>query len=154
MDPFITPLLHHSSKLPQGGKTIEATSGGGPKPGPSGPDSLFGCGPIFLCGPLSFRPSQNRSYDAPRFFLIACGVRTTFSFKLIHAATSRNSFLEALPQVVTLTAVFLRLDDAVLISGHTVFRNTETGRPAIRHILHSKGRESVHQAKLTRQNPF
>jgi len=28
----ITPLLHHSNRLPQGGKTIEATSGGSPKP--------------------------------------------------------------------------------------------------------------------------
>jgi hypothetical protein len=78
-------------------------------------------------------------------------VGTTFSLELIHTAASRNSFLKAFPQVVTKAAVFLWLDDAVLISGHTVFRNTETGRPAVRHIVHSKGRESVHQAKLTRQ---
>ena len=29
-----TPPLHHSSRLPQGEKTIEAPSGGSPKPGP------------------------------------------------------------------------------------------------------------------------
>jgi hypothetical protein len=116
---------------------------------------LFGCGPVFLCCPLSFRPAQNRSYDAPWFFLFACGVGITFSFQLLNAATSLNSFLEALPQVVTMAAVFLWLDDAVLISGHTVFRNAKTRRPAIWLILHSKGRESVHQAKLNRlKSPF
>ena len=34
-------MIHHSSRLPQGGKTIEAPSGGSPKPGPLGPDSLL-----------------------------------------------------------------------------------------------------------------
>ncbi len=37
----ITPPLHHSSRLPQGGKTLEAPSGGNPKPGLSGQDSLL-----------------------------------------------------------------------------------------------------------------
>jgi len=37
----ITPPLHHSSRLPQGGKTIEAPSGGSPKQGPLDPDSLL-----------------------------------------------------------------------------------------------------------------
>ncbi|MGD8694417.1 MAG: hypothetical protein PVI74_11240, partial [Syntrophobacterales bacterium] len=37
-----TPPLHHSSRLPQGGKTMEAPSGGSAKPGPLGPDSLLG----------------------------------------------------------------------------------------------------------------
>lgn len=107
---------------------------------------LFGCGRVSLCCPLSFRPAQNRSYDAPWFLLFAGRVGTTFSFELLHAATSLNSFLEALPQVVTRAAVLLWLDDAVLISGHTLFRNAKARRPAIRHILHSKGRESSHQA--------
>lgn len=116
---------------------------------------LFGCGPTSLCCPLSFRPAQNRSHDAPWFRLFFGGLRTTIRFELLHAPTSVNSFLEALPQVVTMAAVFLWLDDAVLISGHTVFRNAKTRRPAIRHILHSKGRESVHQAKLNRlKSPF
>jgi hypothetical protein len=107
-----------------------------------------------LCCPLSFGPAQNRSYDALWFRLFFVGLRTTIRFELLHAATSRNSFLEALPQVVTMAAVFLRLDDAVLISGHTVFRNAKARRPAIRHIFHSKGRESADQAKLNRQKPF
>jgi hypothetical protein len=81
-------------------------------------------------------------------------LRTTIIFELLHAATGFNSFLEALPQVVTMAAVFLRLDDAVLISGHTVFRNAKARRPAIRHILHSNGRESADQAKLNRQKLF
>jgi hypothetical protein len=101
-----------------------------------------------LCCPLSFGPAQNRSYDALWFRLFFVGLKTTIRFELLHAATSLNSFLEALPQVVTMAAVFLRLDDAVLISGHTVFRNAKARRPAIRHILHSKGRESADQAKL------
>jgi hypothetical protein len=33
--------LHHSSRLPQEGKTIEAPSGDGPKPTRLGPDSLL-----------------------------------------------------------------------------------------------------------------
>ncbi len=37
----ITPQLHHSSRLPQGGKSVEARSGGSPKPGPLGPDFLL-----------------------------------------------------------------------------------------------------------------
>jgi hypothetical protein len=37
----ITPPLHHSSRLPQGGKTIETPSGGSPKPGSLGLDSLL-----------------------------------------------------------------------------------------------------------------
>ena len=37
----ITPQLHHSSKLRQEGKSMEAPSEGSPKPGPLGPDSLF-----------------------------------------------------------------------------------------------------------------
>lgn len=115
---------------------------------------LFGCGRVSLCCPLSFRPAQNRSYDAPWFLLFAGRVGTTFSFELLHAATSLNSFLEALPQVVTRAAVLLWLDDAVLISGHTLFRNAKARRPAIRHILHSKGRESADQAKLNRQKLF
>ena len=147
----LTPPLHHSSKLPQGGKTIEATSGGNPKPGPSGPGSLLGCGPVFLCCPLSFRPAQDRSHNALWLSLFFDGLRTTIGFELLHATTSLNSFLEALPQVITIAAVFLWLDDAVLIPGHTVFRNTKARRPAIRHILHSKGRESVHQVKLSRR---
>ena len=76
------------------------------------------------------------------------GMRTTIRLELLNDDTSINSLLEALPQVVTMAAVFLRLDDAVLISGHTVFRNAKARRPAIRHILHSKGRESANQAKL------
>ncbi|MGB6281510.1 MAG: hypothetical protein WBG91_14955 [Syntrophobacteria bacterium] len=36
-----TPPLHHSSRLPQGGKTIEARSGGSTKPGLLGPDSFL-----------------------------------------------------------------------------------------------------------------
>jgi len=36
-----TPPLQHSSRLPQRGKSIEAPSGGSPKPGPLGLDSLF-----------------------------------------------------------------------------------------------------------------
>ena len=39
----ITPPLHHSSRLPLGGKTMEAPSGGRSKPGPLGPDFLFFC---------------------------------------------------------------------------------------------------------------
>jgi hypothetical protein len=73
-------------------------------------------------------------------------VGTTFSLELLNAATSVNGFLEALPQVITKAAVLLWLDDAILISGHTVLRNAKARRPAIRHILHSKGRESVYQA--------
>ena len=116
---------------------------------------IFGLtGPVSLCCPLSFRPAQNRSYDALWIRLFFVGLRTTIRFELLHAATSLNSFLEALPQVVTRAAVFLWLDDAVLISGHTVFRNAKARRPAIRHILHSKGRESVDQAKLNRQKLF
>ena len=37
----ITPPLHHSSRLEQGGKSMGAPSGGSPKPGPLGPDSLL-----------------------------------------------------------------------------------------------------------------
>jgi hypothetical protein len=37
----ITPPLHHSSRLPQVGKSMGAPSGGSAKPGPLGPDSLF-----------------------------------------------------------------------------------------------------------------
>ena len=37
----ITPPLHHSSRLEQGGKSMEAPSGGSRKPGPLGPDSLL-----------------------------------------------------------------------------------------------------------------
>ena len=37
----ITPPLHYSSRLPQGGKIIEAPSGGSPKPFLLGPDSLL-----------------------------------------------------------------------------------------------------------------
>ena len=37
----ITPPLHHSRRLPQVGKSMEAPSGGSPKPGPLGPDSLL-----------------------------------------------------------------------------------------------------------------
>ena len=37
----ITPPLHHSSRLPQGGKSMEAPSRGSAKPGPLGPDSLL-----------------------------------------------------------------------------------------------------------------
>jgi hypothetical protein len=37
----ITPPLHHSSGLAQGGKGMEAPSGGSLKPGPLGPDSLI-----------------------------------------------------------------------------------------------------------------
>jgi len=33
-------VLYHSSKLPQGGKSMEAPSGGGAKPGPLNPDSF------------------------------------------------------------------------------------------------------------------
>ena len=110
-------------------------------------------GPVSLCCPLSFRPAQNRSYDALWIRLFFVGLRTTIRFELLHAATSLNSFLEALPQVVTRAAVFLWLDDAVLISGHTVFRNAKARRPAIRHVFHSKGRESADQAKLN-QKPF
>ena len=91
-------------------------------------------GPVSLCCPLSFGPAQNRSYDALWIRLFFVGLRTTIRFELLHAATSLNSFLEALPQVVTMAAVFLRLDDAVLISGHTVFRNAKARRPAVRHI--------------------
>jgi hypothetical protein len=43
MSPFITPPLHHSSRLPQRGKRILAPSGGSPKPGPLRPDFLFSC---------------------------------------------------------------------------------------------------------------
>ena len=111
-------------------------------------------GPVSLCCPLSFGPAQDRSYDALWILLFFVGLRTTIRFELLHAATSLNSFLEALLQVVTMAAVFLRLDDAVLISGHTVFRNAKARRPAIRHILHSKGRESAHQVKLNRQRLF
>ena len=110
-------------------------------------------GSVSLCCPLSFGPAQNRSYDALWIRLFFVGLRTTIRFELLHAATSLNSFLEALPQVVTIAAVFLRLDDAVLISGHTVFRNAKARRPAIRHVFHSKGRESADQAKLN-QKPF
>jgi hypothetical protein len=35
------PKCNDSSRLPQGGKSIEAPSGGSPKPGPLGPDSLL-----------------------------------------------------------------------------------------------------------------
>jgi len=111
-------------------------------------------GLVSLCCPLSFGPAQNRSYDALWIGLFFVGLRTTIRFELLHAATSLNSFLEALPQVVTMAAVFLWLDDAVLISGHTVFRNAKARRPAIRHIFHSKGRESAHQAELNPQKPF
>jgi hypothetical protein len=45
----ITPPLHHSSRLPQGGKTIEAPSGFSPKPGPS-PNSGICDGPRFFTG--------------------------------------------------------------------------------------------------------
>jgi len=41
---FNTPLLHHSitpADCRKRGKTIEAPSGGGPKPGPLGADYLF-----------------------------------------------------------------------------------------------------------------
>ena len=37
----ITPPLHHSSRPPQGGKTVEAASWDSPKPGPLGPNSLL-----------------------------------------------------------------------------------------------------------------
>ena len=37
---FITALLHHSSRLPQWGKTMGAHLGGSAKPGPLSPDSL------------------------------------------------------------------------------------------------------------------
>ena len=37
----ITPPLHHSSRLPQGGKSMGGPSGGSAKPGPLGPDSLL-----------------------------------------------------------------------------------------------------------------
>ena len=36
-----TPPLHHSRRLPQVGKSMGAPSGGSPKPGPLGPDSLL-----------------------------------------------------------------------------------------------------------------
>jgi hypothetical protein len=39
-------MLHYSRRLPHEGKTSKASSGGGPKPGPLGPDSL-------LCAPVS-----------------------------------------------------------------------------------------------------
>jgi hypothetical protein len=103
-------------------------------------------GPASLCCPLSLGPAQNRSYDAAWFLLFAGGVGTAFSFELVHAATSVDSFLEAFPQVITKAAVLLWLDDTILISGHTVFRNAKARRPAVRHILHSKGRESIYQA--------
>jgi hypothetical protein len=37
----ITPPLHHSSRLEQVGKSVEARSGGSAKPNPLGPDSLL-----------------------------------------------------------------------------------------------------------------
>ena len=37
----ITPPLHHSSRLPQGGKSMGGPSGGSAKPGPLGPDYLL-----------------------------------------------------------------------------------------------------------------
>jgi hypothetical protein len=37
----ITPPLHHSSRLPQVGKSMGAPSGGSAKPDPLGPDPLF-----------------------------------------------------------------------------------------------------------------
>jgi hypothetical protein len=40
----ITLPLHHSSRLPLGGKTMEVPSGGSAKPGPLGPDSLLQMG--------------------------------------------------------------------------------------------------------------
>jgi hypothetical protein len=49
----ITPPLHHSSRLPQGGKSMEAPSGGSAKPGPLGPDSLLTLFRLGVCYRIS-----------------------------------------------------------------------------------------------------